>query len=829
MPAAALPTNERQRLEVLERYAILDTLPEQQFDDLTFLASQICGTPISLISLLDDKRQWFKARVGFEPSETPRAVSFCAHTILDDSLMEVPDATVDARFADNDLVTGETGIRYYAGVPLVTPEGFRMGTLCVLGKEPRHLSDYQLKALEVLARQVMAQLDLMLTVRRLQATDAARTQALSHLAANAALLRQFVEHAPAAIAMLDRELRYIAVSNRLLSDFGLGGQNIVGMHHAEVFPNTPAHWKASYDRALCGAIESSKAEEFTQSDGSVGFIQWDVRPWRDARGQIAGVIMLTELISERVRAQRIKNEFVSVVSHELRTPLTSIRGALGLLAGGVAGELPSGARQMIEIAQKNSDRLVLLINDILDIEKIESGKMRFDVRPIGLRECLESAIEQNHSYAQSLGVTLEIEGVAEMGQAQVLGDEGRLQQVLSNLVSNACKFTPSGGVVTLRAQIEAGGEGAERASTEREGSGRTAAGRAHISVLDQGPGVPVEFVPRLFEKFAQADSSSTRKQGGTGLGLAIARAIVEKQGGSLHYIAPQEPRQGATFQFDLPLYTHSALEAPVVTPAPDAVPSRVLICEDEAETAALLAAIVRQSGFEPEIAATLQHARDALASAAAKTRPFVGLTLDLLLPDGNGADFLQELRAGGCDLPVVVVSAYADEGHLQGEALRVLDWLAKPLDGARLQAALRELRGLGVPRLLHVEDDADVRRIVAAILGQDALIVAASTLRQARQHLQNDRFDLAILDLTLPDGSGLDLVTQLSGSEPPTPIVLFSASETAHEQSQGVAASLVKSRTDNEVLRSTIRRFLVEGMPQNSSPYLPSSPSEPEI
>ena len=199
---------------------------------------------------------------------------------------------------------------------------------------------------------------------------------------------------------------------------------------------------------------------------------------------------------------------------------------------------------------------------------------------------------------------------------------------------------------------------------------------------------------------------------------------------------------------------------------------------------------------------------DATDFDSTKNEELAGITLDLMLPDGNGATLIDELRAARRDVPVVVVSAFAEAGRLRGEALQVLDWLAKPLDGARLQAALQRFRGPDLPRLLHVEDDADVRRIVAIILGADADIVAAPTLRDAQNLLQNQRFDLAILDATLPDGNGLDLIAQLNQSEPPTPVILFSASETASEQLQGVAASLVKSRTENELLRGTIRRFL---------------------
>jgi PAS domain S-box-containing protein len=536
MSSAPLPLNERDRLETLGRYAILDTLPEQQFDDLTFLASQICGTPISLISLVDRERQWFKSHFGLEVEETPREMSFCAHAILGDGVMEVRNATEDQRFADNALVQGDPRIRFYAGAPLITPDGHKMGTLCVIDRSPRELSEYQMKALEALARQAMAQMELWRTVRRLEAADLARQQALSHLAANAALLRQFVEHAPAAIAMLDRDMQFIALSRRFLTDYHLDQSDLTGANYYQTLPDIPSHWKEAHQRVLQGTIERSEVDEWERANGETEFLQWEMRPWRDAGGQIGGIIMLTEFISERVRASRIKNEFVSVVSHELRTPLTSIRGALGLLAGGVAGELPKSARDMIEIARKNSDRLVLLINDILDIEKIESGKMRFDMKPIAIRALLENALDANRAYAEGLGAHFEFEMADLDAQIEVQGDENRLQQVLSNLLSNACKFTPSGGAVRL--QAEPWEEGA--------------ALWLRVTVSDEGPGVPTEFVPRLFEKFAQADSSSTRKQGGTGLGLAIARAIVEKHGGTMDYSPPPPGQTGAHFIFTLP-------------------------------------------------------------------------------------------------------------------------------------------------------------------------------------------------------------------------------------------------------------------------------------
>jgi PAS domain S-box-containing protein len=510
---------------------------------------------------------------------------------------------------------------------------------------------------------------------------------------------------------------------------------------------------------------------------------------RGMEGELSGFLFIGYDLTESRRAESIKNEFVSVVSHELRTPLTSIRGALGLLAGGVAGKLPESASQMIEIARKNSDRLVLLINDILDIEKIESGKMRFETRPLVVSELLSNAYEQNLGYGETLnvGLVLDTEGVAQ-GQ-QVEGDEDRLQQVLSNLISNGCKFTPAGGSVCIGAAVH----------------GDT----IRISVTDGGTGVPPEFVPRLFEKFAQADSSSTRKQGGTGLGLAIARAIVEKHGGTIQYIAPQNGAGGACFAFDLPL-VQSGIKAPTALATPTTTGKRVLVCEDEVEAAQLLSLFVTKSGYEADIAYNLAQARSMLRNGN-----YIGMTLDLMLPDGDGADFLAEIRSDPAmrEFPVIVVSVQSRQGVLRGDAIDVLDWLRKPVDAKRLLSSLEQFRSSGKPRILHVEDDEDVRQVMAAILGQTAQITPAATLSEARTRLSEaqaagEPFNLAILDVGLPDGSGLELLSFFSATDPPIPIILFSASELAEGEASMVAASLVKSRTTNEVLRDTIQRLL---------------------
>lgn len=277
--------------------------------------------------------------------------------------------------------------------------------------------------------------------------------------------------------------------------------------------------------------DEKSQEEIAFKDGRI-FDRYSA-PIVDADGVYYGRVWYYRDITERKAVERMKTEFISVVSHELRTPLTSIRGSLGLLAGGVAGSLSDQGKQLVDIALNNSDRLTRLINDILDIEKIESGKMEFRFEPVSMASLVRQAVEANRAYADLFGVNLAI-GETE-AQTDVYADPDRLLQVLANLISNAAKFSPRGGTVVISLAVEGG--------------------QVWVRVADQGPGIPEEFRSRIFQKFAQADSSDTRQKGGTGLGLSISKAIVEHLGGDIGY--ETELGVGTTFYFLLPLF-HAA-------------------------------------------------------------------------------------------------------------------------------------------------------------------------------------------------------------------------------------------------------------------------------
>ncbi len=367
-------------------------------------------------------------------------------------------------------------------------------------------------------------------------------------------------------------------------------------------------------------------------------------------------------ITDRRQADRAKGEFVSTVSHELRTPLTSIKGSLGLIRSGAVGELPDKLRAMLDIAYSNSDRLVLLINDILDMEKIRAGKMDYLMVPIGLVSLVDEAILANKGYGDEHGVTF-VRTAGDMN-AMVEGDKGRLMQVLSNLMSNAAKFSPDGERVEM--------------SVTRNGP------IIRVAVKDNGPGIPDEFRKTIFEKFSQADSSDTRKKGGTGLGLSISRTIVEQHGGSIGF--DSKAGEGSTFFIDLP-------ELTVENDAPP-----------------------------------------------------------------------------------------------------------------------RQPNGEGRPRILHIEDDESILRIVSALVADNADVVFARTLSDARARLDRESFDLVIMDLILPDGDGETLLPMLNGpGRSPTPVIVFSARDISREARAGINALLIKSQTANDVLLDTIRSAIGTG------------------
>jgi PAS domain S-box-containing protein len=490
-------------------------------------------------------------------------------------------------------------------------------------------------------------------------------------------------------------------------------------------------------------------------------------------------------ITERKRVELMKTEFVSTVSHELRTPLTSISGALGLIVGGALGELPEQAKVMLDIAYKNSKRLALLINDLLDMEKLAAGKMQLDLQTQLLMPLVEQTLESVHSYGDQYQVNFEL--VERADDVLVRVDSGRLQQVLSNFLSNAAKFSPSGSRV-------------EVAVRQRKNS-------VQVEVIDHGSGIPDEFRNRIFQKFSQADSSDTRQKGGTGLGLAISKELIERMNGLIGF--DSEEGRGACFYFQLPI-SQTMKITPQTTHTLILGAPRLLVVEDDPDIATLLSVMLHRAGYQVDVAVDGESALNYLTD-----NEYAATILDLMLPDKSGIALIRQIRSQSETetLPIVVVSAFIEDGKLviNGD-FNAVDWIDKPFDESRLAGAVRHFlprQPTCKPRVLHVEDDADLHHIVATIGRDFADFDIAHNLAEARAKLALERYSLVVLDIGLPDGSGWELLPDLKRLNPEPPVIVLSGSEMTEAQQDRVQAALVNTRIPNQNLLDTLKRLLV--------------------
>lgn len=800
MQEAGIPLQENARLAELRALHLLDALPEERFDRITRIAQRLFQVPIALISLVDEHRQFFKSRQGLAATETPRRVSFCAHAILQDEIFLINNALEDPRFHDNPLVTGEPFIRFYAGFPLHGPHGHKIGSFCLIDQKPRQLDADQLATLRELGHWVQMELSVNAideVASRLQGEQAMIDEMHDlniQLAATTRLQQAILNGSNFSLISADIDgnvVLFNAGAERMLGYCAeeMMGQSVAKLHLPEEMAQHAARLSAETGRLVMPGLDGFTVrarqggvdeQEWTYvcKDGSHLPVMLSITALYDGNHEVSGYLGIAWDLTERKRIEHMKTEFISTVSHELRTPLTSIRGALGLLASGAVGPVAPRAQQMLDIAKNNCERLVRLINDILDIEKIESGNMRFDMNSQALQPLIAQAIGMTQGYATQYQVHLR--EVALPQDVQVVVDSDRFLQVLVNLLSNACKFSRPGGEVVV--------------STTLQGL------RVRVAVQDQGAGIADEFRSRIFQKFAQSDSSDTRSKGGTGLGLNISKSIMEHMQGAIAF--DSTPGVGSTFYIELPF------QAAWQVPAQDG--ASILIVEDDADIAKLLSLMLGQGGWRCDIAADAATARRLLVQHS-----YRAMTLDLALPDEDGLSLLRWLRGHGAlaDLPVVVVSAQADVGlrSMQGSAVGVADWLAKPIDEQRLLSVLRKLIPVNQtepPRVLHIDDDPDLVQVVAAMLEPNFTMVQARNLQQARQRLEGQHFDLILLDLGLPDGNGADLLGSLPALNLTTPVVIFSAQEADTGLLDKVRGALVKSRTSNEQLLATLHKLI---------------------
>lgn len=472
-------------------------------------------------------------------------------------------------------------------------------------------------------------------------------------------------------------------------------------------------------------------------------------PRQDEEGAVSGAVVMFSDISERRAVERMKEEFISVVSHELRTPLTAIRGSLGLIAGGAVGEVPAEARRMVDLALNNSERLSRLINDLLDLERMQSGAIPIEFGIHDTEDLVETTLRSVRAVADAAGVHV----VRGLVRGTVHGDADRIVQALTNLIGNAVKFSPPGGRVEV--------------SAEPEG--------AHITftVSDQGRGIPQDKIETVFERFQQVDSSDAREKGGTGLGLAITKSIVERHGGRIG--VESRPGHGSTFAFTIP----AALEPAVFPNRTDGsatdVPT-VLICDDDPYILETIGSLLSRHGYATRPVA---RGRDAIDQAI-EGHPDV-ILLDLRMPGMTGWEAISELKARPetRDIPIVIMSGLGPDADPE-LAEKTDGWLTKPIEEPRIAEVLMSaIRGDdNPPTVLVVEDDPDLASVLVMMFEREGF----ATLRAATQHeattlVRQQPPDVLVLDIYLLDGDGYGVIDALraGGRGGTVPVIVYSA------------------------------------------------------
>jgi PAS domain S-box-containing protein len=685
---------EQRRLAALWSLNILDTADEPGFNDLVAEVSETCNTPISLISLVDSDRQWFKARVGLDVTQTPRDIAFCNQAIKASAVFVVEDAARDPRFVGNPLVTEDPGIRAYAGAPLTTHDGLRVGTLCAIDTRPRVWTPRELRALERLSRVAM----MLIEARVSTQVAGAHAQNLEALRRGDQQYRTIIAAMREGVVLQDRSSVIVESNTHAARLLGLTHDQLLGrgsmdprwsIVDADGAP-LPAELQPSMQCLQSGKPVLDFILGVNLPEGNRRWLTVNALPIFEGDDPVPAKtlttfaditqlklqeVQLIEAAAEAERASAAKSTFLANVSHEIRTPLN---GVISLARALSRQPMAERQREMVDIIVHSGETLERILNDLLDIAKIEASRMELEIAPFDLRSEIQICTDLMRLKADGKGVGFEVE-FAPGTDGHFLGDALRLRQVVANLTSNAIKFTDRG---TVRVLVEVQAPlplGADRLLT--------------VTVEDTGIGLAPDVLPRLFERFVQGDDTVTRRFGGTGLGLAICRNLITLMGGEID--AEPRPQGGSRFFFTIPLRQAElpAATSPVARTEPQSPLAeralRILLVEDHPVNRRVVELLM-----EP-LQVTLDQAENGVEGLELfRQGQFDLVLMDMQMPVMDGLSATLEIRAweareGRRPTPIVMMTANASSDHRrQALAVGADGFITKPVTPESLYGGL---------------------------------------------------------------------------------------------------------------------------------------------
>lgn len=609
------------------------------------------------------------------------------------------------------------------------------GLLIAHQSQPRQWVPFETELLQQLANQVGIAI--------------AQSQLVESLRESEARFRTIADSAPVLLWLTDTQGNCTFVNQSWLHFTGRTLDQEVGDGwRTNLHPDDQVMVQREFQTAFADHTDFETEYRLRRADGEYRWMLSKGVPRFTPESSFEGYIGLCVDISDRREIERLKDEFVSMVSHELRTPLTSISGALKLLASGVLQTQPERGQQMLSIAVNNTDRLVRLINDILDIERIESGKVTMTRQLCDAASLMTQAAESIQDMAMQAGITLRVAPLP----APLYADPDRIIQTLTNLLSNAIKFSTPGCIVHLTAE-QMDSEFPPPLHTPPPPSVLPPVPYILLKVSDHGRGIPDDKLSSIFERFQQVDASDSRKKGGTGLGLAICRSIVLHHDGQIW--AESAIGQGSTFYIALPL---AQINPPPALPTGNN--PLVLVCDDDASVRHVVRTILEQQGYQ---VVTVASGKEAIAQAT-KIHPSA-ILLNLMMPEMHGWETLEYLKQHPetTEIPVIILSGLMPDAH-RSQPSGIADWIVKPPTDQRLMQSLE--RALAVHHtpvaVLIVEDDPDLAQVLRTLFERHGIQTRhATTGSEAIQLSQTLLPSLLVLDLGLPEVDGFAVVDWL--------------------------------------------------------------------